>query len=593
MKHFTLRLILVSVVISLLSSHSGMFAATPIKREFRAVWVSTVYCLDWPTYSTGGALQGTSSLIVNTQKLRLRQILDSMKQHRFNVIFFQVRPMSDALYRSSVEPTSSYLTGERGQRATWDPLEYAVEEAHKRGLELHAWVNPYRWAGSATVDWNTPWDQEVKNKGWILSTSSGKILNPGIPEVEEHIVNVCKEIITNYDVDGLVFDDYFYNSGTPENSTAGDWQTYRNSGTSMSMADWRRDNVNRMIKAVYDMVQENKPYVRFGVSPAGVASGGAADVGIDPYVGASDWQYAGIYSDPLAWLNQGSVDYISPQLYWRTNHATNPFGPLTRWWSNTAKHFNRHHYASHSVSSLTNNSTTADWMEYATQVQLSRDYTLDGAPGCVFFRSGFISGPNAKGLGHYLENNKFQSESLVPEITWKDHDTYGTVSDINIEDNTLSWTGLDDEPVKYSVYAIPSDMDYEDALRSDGDGISTEYLLGVSYENSYTIPEEKMSDYGFAVCILDKYGKEYAPQTFDVLGINPVSNDGFALKMSGRILRFTHNAASVQVYDMTGICVAQYRNVDEVELDLPDGIYIVKAKSDSGSLITSKLKIHY
>lgn len=514
-------------VAALLCGEAGLFAATPIKREFRAVWVSTVYCLDWPTKSTGEALQGTSTLIVNTQKLRLRQILDSMKQHRFNVIFFQVRPMSDALYRSSVEPTSSYLTGSRGVRASWDPLEFAVEEAHKRGLELHAWVNPYRWAGSATVDWNTPWDQEVKEKGWILSTSSGKILNPGIPEVEEHIVNVCKEIITNYDVDGLVFDDYFYNSGTPENSTAG------------------------------------------------------------------DWQYAGIYSDPLAWLDQGSVDYISPQLYWRTNHATNPFGPLTRWWSNTAKHFNRHHYASHSVSSPTNNSTTADWLEYATQVQLSRDYTQDNAPGCVFFRSGFISGPNAKGLGHYLENNKFQSESLVPEITWKDHDTYGTVSDINIEDNTLSWTGLDDEPVKYSVYAIPSDMDYEDALRSDGDGISTEYLLGVSYENSYTIPEEKMSDYGFAVCILDKYGKEYAPQTFDVLGINPVSNDGFALKMSGRILRFTHNAASVQVYDMTGICVAQYRNVDEVELDLPDGIYIVKAKSDSGSLITSKLKIHY
>ena len=415
-------------VAALLCGEAGLFAATPIKREFRAVWVSTVYCLDWPTKSTGEALQGTSTLIVNTQKLRLRQILDSMKQHRFNVIFFQVRPMSDALYRSSVEPTSSYLTGSRGVRASWDPLEFAVEEAHKRGLELHAWVNPYRWAGSATVDWNTPWDQEVKEKGWILSTSSGKILNPGIPEVEQHIVDVCEEIITNYDVDGLVFDDYFYNSGTPENSTAGDWQTYRSSGTNMSIADWRRDNVNRMIKAVYDMVQETKPYVRFGVSPAGVASGGAADVGIEPYRGASDWQYAGIYSDPLAWLDQGSVDYISPQLYWRTNHATNPFGPLTRWWSNTAKHFNRHHYASHSVSSLTNNSTTADWLEYATQVQLSRDYTQDNAPGCVFFRSGFISGPNAKGLGHYLENNKFQSESLVPEITWKDHDTYGTVA---------------------------------------------------------------------------------------------------------------------------------------------------------------------
>lgn len=134
-------------VAALLCGEAGLFAATPIKREFRAVWVSTVYCLDWPTYSTGGALQGTSSLIVNTQKLRLRQILDSMKQHRFNVIFFQVRPMSDALYRSSVEPTSSYLTGSRGVRASWDPLEFAVEEAHKRGLELHAWVNPYRLGG--------------------------------------------------------------------------------------------------------------------------------------------------------------------------------------------------------------------------------------------------------------------------------------------------------------------------------------------------------------------------------------------------------------------------------------------------------------
>lgn len=586
------RLTLSLLVAAALCCENRLSAAIPIKREFRAVWVSTVYCLDWPTYSTGDALQGTSSLIVNTQKFRLRQILDSMKQHRFNVIFFQVRPMSDALYNSSVEPTSSYLTGTRGRKASWDPLEYAIEEAHKRGLELHAWVNPYRWAGSATVDWDTPWDQEVKQKGWILTSASGKILNPGLPEVEDHIVNVCKEIISNYDVDGLVFDDYFYNSGTPENSTAGDWQTYRNSGTSMSMADWRRDNVNRMVKAVYDMVQETKPYVRFGISPAGVASGGAADVGIDPYVGASDWQYAGIYSDPLAWLDQGSIDYISPQLYWRTNHATNPFGPLTRWWSNTAKHFGRHHYASHSISSLNDNSTTADWREYATQVQLSRDYSQDGAPGCVFFRSGFISGPNASGLGQYLENNKFKNEVLVPEITWKDHETYETVSNISVDGNTLLWTGLDDEPVKYSVYAIPNDVDYEDAMRSDGDGISSEYLLGVSYSSSYTLPDEKTNDYGYAVCILDKYGKEYAPQTMGVVGINPVSNDGFALKMSGRTLRFTHTAESVKVYSMAGMCVAQYRNIDEVELDLPDGIYIVKAKSGSGSLITSKLKIH-
>lgn len=591
MKNTLLRLLLSLIFLSVTWVENSTRAAIPIKREFRAVWVSTVYCLDWPTNSSGKAAQGTTSTVILTQKMRMRHILDSMKQHRFNAIFFQVRPMSDAMYKSSYEPTSSYLTGTRGARISWDPLEYAVTEAHKRGLELHAWVNPYRWAGSASVDWDTAWDQEIKEKGWILTSSSGKILNPGLQEVEDHIVKVCKEIITKYDVDGLVFDDYFYNSGTPADATAGDYDTYRNSGTTMSMADWRRDNVNRMVKAVYDMVQENKPYVRFGISPAGVASKGAAAVGITAYSGASDWQYDGIYSDPLAWLNEGTIDYISPQLYWKTSHATNPFGPLTQWWSNTAKHFNRHHYASHSVSSLTDESTTSDWKEYATQVQLSRNYTKDNAPGCVFFRTGFVSGPNAKGLGHYLENEKFRQESLVPEITWKSHETYQSVSDVTVSENKLQWNGIEGKPVKYSVYAIPSDVDYEDALRSDGDGISSEYLLGVSYENSYTLPKDKTTGYGYAVCVLDRYGKEYTPQTLGVVGINTVSNDGFTLKKSGNILHFTNVAASVQVYDLMGVCVSEYYNVDEVNIDLPDGIYIIKAKSVSGSLITSKLKI--
>lgn len=591
MKKTLLCLLLSFIFLSVVLGENATRAAVPIKREFRAVWVSTVYCLDWPTNSQGTAIQGTTPTTILTQKMRLRQILDSMKQHRFNAIFFQVRPMSDAMYKSSYEPISSYLSGTRGTRVSWDPLEYAITEAHKRGLELHAWVNPYRWAGSASVDWNTAWDQEIKEKGWILTSSAGKILNPGLQEVEDHIVKVCKEIITKYDVDGLVFDDYFYNSGTPADATAGDYDTYRNSGTKMSMADWRRDNVNRMVKAVYDMVQENKPYVRFGISPAGVASKGAAAVGITPFYGASDWQYDGIYSDPLAWLNEGSIDYISPQLYWKTDHTTNPFGPLTQWWSKTAKHFNRHHYASHSVSSLTNTSTTNDWKEYATQVQLSRNYTKDNAPGCVFFRTGFVSGPNAKGLGHYLENEKFQKESLVPEITWKNHETYQTVNDVTVSENKLQWNGIEGEPVKYSVYAIPSGVDYEDALRSDGDGISSEYLLGVSYENSYTLPKNKTTDYGYAVCVLDRYGKEYTPQTLGVVGINTVSNDGFTLKKSGNVLRFTNVAASVQVYDLMGVCVSEYYNVDEVKIDLPDGIYIVKAKSGSGSLITSKLKI--
>lgn len=563
-----------------------------IKREFRAVWVSTVYCLDWPTNSSGNALQGVSTTVANQQKARLCQILDSMKLHGFNAIFFQVRPMSDALYQSSTEPTSSYLTGTRGAASSWDPLDYAITQAHKRGLELHAWVNPFRWAGSATVDWNTAWDKQVKANGWILTSESGKILNPGLAAVRNHIVSVCKEIITKYNVDGLVFDDYFYNSGTPEDETAGDYTLYKSSGTSLSMADWRRNNVNTMISAVYNMVQQNKPYIRFGISPAGVASKGAAAVGITAYSGASDWQYDRIYSDPLSWLSKGIIDYISPQLYWPTTHKTNPFGPLTKWWSQTAAHFGRHHYASHSISSLTNTSTTTDWAQYATQIQLSRNYTMNNAPGCVLFRTGFVSGPNATGLGHYLQNTKFVKPSLPPIITWKKHDTYGTVSNLQLSGTTLSWTGIDNAPVKYSIYAIPNDVTYTSAFRSDGDGINSDYLLGVSYDNSFTLPATKTSGYGYAVCVLDGYGTEYAPQTLLVTGINTLSNDDFAMKVSGHQILFSLTAESVRIYNLSGICVANFNHTDQVDLDLPAGVYIMKAKSSNGSSITSQFILH-
>lgn len=586
------RLLRSLLLLTALSWGGIILAEEPVKREFRAVWLSTVYCLDWPTDNTGEALQGTTASVVMKQKRRLREIFDQMKEHRFNAIFFQVRPMSDALYKSSYEPTSSYLTGVRGFRITWDPLAYAIEEAHKRGLELHAWVNPYRWAGSASVDWNTSWDKEIKEKGWILTSNSGKILNPGLQEVEDHIVKVCQEIVTQYDVDGLVFDDYFYNSGTPEDESAGDYGTYKSSGTTMSMADWRRDNVNRMVKAVYRMVQEHKPYVRFGISPAGVASGGAADAGIKPFEGASDWQYAGIYSDPLAWLKEGVVDYISPQLYWRNNHPTNPFAPLTDWWSRTAEHFNRHHYASHSISSLSNTSTTADWEEYATQIRDSRRSTRNNATGCVLFRSGFISGPNAKGLGKYLEEDAFARPAIVPEITWKEHKDYEAPKGVVLSGNELQWDGPTDEPVRYSVYAIPADMDYDKALRTDGDGISTEYLLDISYENSYALPEEKTEGYAYAVCVLDKYGREYTPQMSDILGVGTLEADGFALNISGRTLRLTERAGEVCVYSLTGICVAEEHDTDEMELNLPDGIYLIKATSKKGAAVTKKLILH-
>ena len=225
----------------------GINADEALKREMRAAWVATVYRIDWPT-STNNA---------SAQKAELNAYLDNLKAQNFNAIFFQVRSMCDAMYQSSYEPWSSYLTGTRGKNPGYDPLQYAVEQCHARGIQCHAWVNPYRW--STGTDWNTDQDKELKNNGMLLTYTSGStttiILNPGLPETRQRIVNVIREIITNYDVDGIVFDDYFYPNGIPTNNKAEDYNLWNDSNVDMTFADWRRNNVNMMVSDVYNMIQ--------------------------------------------------------------------------------------------------------------------------------------------------------------------------------------------------------------------------------------------------------------------------------------------------------------------------------------------------
>ena len=369
-----------------LFAFSAFGADKYIKREVRGAWMATVYCIDWPTET------GTTTSIRNKQKQEMTDYLDILRASNMNAVYFQVRPMADALYKSKYEPWSSYVSGTRGRSPGYDPLAFVVEECHKRGMECHAWVNPYRWATTA-AGWNTTQDRYLKSHDMLISytNSSGTtttILNPALEATRERIVNVCRDIIENYDVDGIIFDDYFYPSGMPTNETAEDYEDYQAAGTSLSYADWRRENVNRMVADVYEMIQEEDPSIKFGISPAGAActdASVAAKHGIDKCPVASDWQYNDIFSDPVAWLEKGTIDYISPQLYWKTDHATNPFGPMTKWWSYVAKHFNRHHYASHSLSFLQSSNTTSDWVEVGKQLQFSRRYTENKAPGSIYY----------------------------------------------------------------------------------------------------------------------------------------------------------------------------------------------------------------
>lgn len=254
------------VAIVLLSAVKAVSAEQP-KREFRSVWIATVANIDWPK------TKGTSASVVNSQKSSLIAYLDRMQEMNLTTICFQVRSMCDAMYKSSYEPWSSYLTGTRGVDPGWDPLAFAVEECHKRGIECYAWVNPYRWSSTGTTStWNTEFDNQVKSNGWLLTNGTFTVLNPGLAETRAHIVKVCKEIITNYGVEGLIFDDYFYpTGGTTEGSSAPDYQLWKNSGTTLSIGDWRRENVDKMVSDVYQMVQQTRPEVRFGIAPPGTA----------------------------------------------------------------------------------------------------------------------------------------------------------------------------------------------------------------------------------------------------------------------------------------------------------------------------------
>lgn len=563
-----------SALAAVLLAIAALPMSSGVKREVRSVWMATVWALDWPS--------STSS--TTAQKNEMVKYLDVLQKNNFNAVYFQVRTMSDAFYKSSYEPWSSYLTGTRGKDPGWDPLAFVVEECHKRGIECHAWVNPYRF--STGSNWSTAQDQALKSAGMLLAytKSDGKtttILNPGLESVRKRIVDVCKEIISNYDVDGLVFDDYFYPEGIPVTSSAGDYDLWQKSGASMTFGDWRRNNVNQMVADVYKMVQQQKPYVRFGISPAGAACTSAAVAakhGIDRCPVASDWQYDGIFSDPVAWLEAGTIDYISPQLYWKTNHKTNPFGPMTKWWSYVAKHFGRHHYASHSISFLNSSNTASDWEEIGKQVQFSRDYTENEAPGAVFYSAAYVTGKKQSGFGEWLQVNKFQNKALTPAIDWKKSDLEKVqVSGLNKRATVLSWAGVDN--VRYSVYAVPESVNVE-TLDSN---IPAEYLLGVSYKTTYTMPDDKKSGYNYAVCVLDRYGNEYEPVYYGQSGVECIGgNSGLTADYADGELRLSAVADEVFVYNEAGALVANSRNCNRLALSVQAGMYIVRMIGNGG-----------
>ncbi len=493
----------------LLCGCSLSLSAVSPKREFRATWVTTHYGIDWPTTKI------TSPGGVDVQKKELIAILNKLQAAHMNAFTFQVRPVADAFYKSSYEPWSDQLTGTRGQDPGYDPLAFAIEEAHKRGMELHAWVNPYRYEIHAG-DWGDEDTIRKTHPDWLLtfnnSSFDGTILDPGLPETRAYTVNVIREIVENYDIDGIIFDDYFYPYGGTKNEDAATAAKYK--PANQSLGDWRRANVDKLVKDVYEMIQATKPWVRFGQAPSGIwttDASAASKYGItnpSTISGCMD-AYNYLYCNTLEWIKQGTVDYVAPQIYWSTTATKANYKVLTKWWGQMVKKFSDQLPSDKKVHFFSSNNAYSSWVtpkEMGLEVETNRTSDLLGdGTGAIFYNTeAFLDNE----LHTYFAEHHFAKRAIMPAMDWKETPALDAPTDIQLDGMELSWT----HPTapRFTIYAFPKGTDKTAALSG------ADYLMGISYTHTFDVSEViDLKNSTFAVCAYDRYGNEYAPAFFN------------------------------------------------------------------------------
>lgn len=402
-RSFRLLALVLACVLTLVTP--AFAAGTPsASEEMRGVWVSSVYNLDYP-----------SSPTTDPDKLKAEadEILDNCVKWGLNAVFLQVRPSGDALYKSDLFPWSKYLAGSVGTAPQdgFDPLEYWVEAAHKRGLELHAWINPYRITRSKDTEWNSlPSTHPAKmNPDWVVKYSDGNYyFNPGIPEVRDLVTRGAVEIVQNYDVDGLHMDDYFY-PGTDFNDAA----TYQKYGSSFSnIADFRRDSVNQLITQLDTAVHNIDPDIQFGISPSGIWANKSTDPRGSNTNGSE--HYVSSYADSLYWIENGLVDYIIPQIYWEIGHKLADFATLADWWNDAVAGSDVHLYIGMGAYRCADNPTGVWTTTDPLFDSLAYLEDKDNVGGCVFFRYGSI--PAVSGMADRLTSwySTVHNENTAP-----------------------------------------------------------------------------------------------------------------------------------------------------------------------------------
>ncbi|MFC4722642.1 glycoside hydrolase family 10 protein [Geojedonia litorea] len=373
--------------------------------EFRGAWVATVANINWPS---------KPGLSVNEQQKEALMLLDCLKENNFNAVVFQVRPQADAMYASPLEPWSSYLTGKQGEAPEpfYDPLSFWIQAAHERGLELHAWLNPYRAHHTSGGEIS---EQSVikTNPELVVRLENGMYwMDPSLQGTQDRTLAVVLDLLKRYDIDGIHFDDYFYPYDSYNNGKdfpdIKSWEKYTEKGGLLSKADWRRQGVNTFIKKAYTEIKKVKPYVKFGISPFGIWRPGYPE-SIKGYD-----QYELLYADAKLWLNEGWIDYFAPQLYWKINRIDQSFPVLLGWWqSQNSKQ--RHLWPG--ISAYTGaNEQNAD--ETLNQIMITRGM-LPKSKGTIHWSIAPLVKNDT--LSKSLQFGPYYNQSLVPSSPWLDN----------------------------------------------------------------------------------------------------------------------------------------------------------------------------
>jgi uncharacterized lipoprotein YddW (UPF0748 family) len=401
-------------------------AAPAVQREMRGLWIATVANIDWPS---------RRDLTADAQKAELIDILDRAAAMRLNAIVFHVRPAGDALYESSLEPWGIMLTGTQGASPGYDPLAFAIDEAHKRGMELHAWINPFR-AGNTSDTVRMVAPHLFKSRRDLIRVYGSNIwMDPGEPAVQDHSMRVIADIVTRYDIDGIHADDYFY----PYQITNGsggivpfpDEATYSLYSGGLARDDWRRANIDRFVERMYREVHAIKPQVKVGLSPFGIWR-----PGFPPGITGLD-AYSTIYADSRKWLQQGWLDYLAPQLYWSITSTGQSYPALLDWWL-SQNPMGRHVWPGLAAYRVNDGTSSAFSMqEIPDQIRATRSRSQPS--GNILYNTTWTLKRSGGALANAIAQDLYKTGSLIPAVPWLDSTPPGAPS-IAVSGSTLQIT---------------------------------------------------------------------------------------------------------------------------------------------------------